>query len=234
FPGSCGTNAAGSLPRHHRRAPRRSPRNCSARRRVGLCMRALVVHNPKAGNGNLSADELLAELRAAGLSLSYCANSDKALPHCLREPVDLLVAAGGDGTVAHLIRTMPYRSGPIGILPLGTANNVARSLGIHGAPQDIAANWSLDRTRRLDVGAARGKWGRCEFVEAVGVGLLTGAIQEVDAADVESTSPMRDGRAKLAKLLARARPAKTQLTLDGRELSGDYLLVEIMNTKSVG
>ena len=76
--------------------------------------------------------------------------------------------------------------------------------------------------------------GGCEFVEAVGVGLLTGAIQEVDAADVESTSPMQDGRTKLAKLLARARPVKTQLTLDGRELSGDYLLVEIMNTKSVG
>src|SRR5262245_48490230 len=137
-------------------------------------MRALVVHNPKAGKGSLSADALLRELGAAGLSLSYCSSNDATLPDCLREPADFLIAAGGDGTVAKLIRTMPYRSVPVGILPLGTANNVARSLGIHGAPQDIAANWSLDRTRRLDVGAARGKWGRCEFVEAGGGGLLTG------------------------------------------------------------
>lgn len=197
-------------------------------------MRALVVHNPKAGKGSLSADDLLTELRSAGLSLSYCSSNEKAFPDCLREPVDLLIAAGGDGTVAKLIRHIPYRSVPIGILPLGTANNIARSLGIAGAPQELAASWSLDCTRRLDIGVARGKWGHCDFVEAVGVGSLTEATQQVDAASVESKDPMRHGRATLAKQLADARPTEVQLTLDGREVAGDFLLVEVLNIKSVG
>jgi diacylglycerol kinase family enzyme len=182
----------------------------------------------------LSADDLLKELQSAGLSLSYCSSNDKAFPDCLREPVDLLIAAGGDGTVAKLLRNIPYRSVPIGILPLGTANNIARSLGIAGAPQELAASWSLDCTRRLDIGVARGKWGHCNFVEAVGVGSLTEAIQQIDAASVESADPLRHGRSTLARLLADARPTKTRLTLDGRELSGDFLLVEILNVRAVG
>lgn len=197
-------------------------------------MRALVVHNPKAGKGSLSADALLRELGSAGLSLSYCCSNDATFEDSLREPADLLIAAGGDGTVAKLIRTMPYRSVPVGILPLGTANNIARSLGIAGTPRELATGWSLDHTRRLDIGMARGKWGRCDFIEAVGVGSLTNAIQEVDAASVESAAPLLHGRAALAKRLADADPTKTRLTLDGRELSDDFLLVEIMNINAVG
>jgi diacylglycerol kinase (ATP) len=67
-------------------------------------MRALVVHNPKAGKKSLSADELMAELRSVGISPSYCSSNDKAFPDCLGEPVDLMIAAGGDGTVAKLKR----------------------------------------------------------------------------------------------------------------------------------
>lgn len=197
-------------------------------------MRALVVHNPKAGKGSPSADTLLRELEAAGLSLSYCCNNDATLADRLREPVDLLIAAGGDGTVANLIRTMPYRSVPIGILPLGTANNIARSLGVAGAPRALAASWSLEHSRRLDIGVARGKWGHCDFIEAVGVGSLTKAIQEVDRASVASAAPLLHGRAALAKRLAGADPTTTRLTLDGRELSGEFLLVEIMNISAVG
>jgi diacylglycerol kinase family enzyme len=197
-------------------------------------MRALVVHNPKAGKKTLSADELMAELRSVGISPSYCSSNDQAFPDCLREPVDLMIAAGGDGTVAKLIRNMPSRSVPIGILPLGTANNIARSLKITGAPRELAAGWSLDWTRRLDIGVARGKWGHCQFVEAVGVGSLTRSIQDVDRTSAKSTDPLRHGRLTLAKILAAARPAKVRLTLDGHDQSGDFLLVEILNTKSVG
>src|SRR5262245_35324968 len=206
----------------------------AVRARRCFFMRALVVHNPKAGKGMPSADELLRDLQSVGLSLSYCNSNDAAFPDCLREPVDLVIAAGGDGTVTKLIRKLPYRSVPIGILPVGTANNIARSLGVAGTPRELAAGWSLDHTRRLDIGKACGKWGHSDFVEAVGVGSLTDAIQEVDAAAVESGAPMLHGRAALAKRLADAQPTKTRLKLDGRELSGDLLLVEIMNIKSVG
>src|SRR5882724_75643 len=197
-------------------------------------MRALVVHNPTAGIGRPSRAELLAALRSAGLSLSYCPTGDKAFPECLRESVDIVIAAGGDGTVAKTIRKLPNRNIPIAVLPLGTANNIARSLGIAGTPRELAAGWSLDRTRRLDVGVARGTWGQCDFVEAVGVGSLTKATREVDAISIENVNGTQHGRSMLSKLLAEAQPEQVQMMLDGRDLSGDLLLFEIMNISSIG
>jgi len=197
-------------------------------------MRALLVHNPKAGVGICTADELQETLRSAGISLIPCDNAEQPFPKCMTEPVDVVIAAGGDGTVAKTIRKMPDRSIPIAILPIGTANNIAHSLGIAGKPGEIVGNWSLKRTRVLDVGLVRGDWGKCSFVEAVGVGSLTKATQEVDAALFESKNPMQKGRTALAKQLATTEPEETRLILDGQELPGDLLLVEIMNIACIG
>jgi diacylglycerol kinase (ATP) len=197
-------------------------------------MRALLVHNPKAGVGICTPDELQETLRSAGISLTLCDNAEQPFPKCMSEPVDVVIAAGGDGTVAKTIRKLPDRSIPIAILPLGTANNIAHSLGIAGKPSEVISGWSLDRTRTLDVGIVQGEWGKCGFVEAVGVGSLTKSTQAVDAALFESNNPMQKGRLALAKQLATTEPEETRLTLDGRELPGDLLLVEIMNIASIG
>src|SRR5262245_15200439 len=169
-------------------------------------MRALLVHNPKAGVGICTADELQETLRSAGISLSCCDNAEQSFPKCMTEPVDVVIAAGGDGTVAKTIRKLPDRTIPIAVLPLGTANNIAHSLGIAGKPEEIVSNWSLDRTRPLDVGIVQGEWGKCGFVEAVGVGSLTKSTQAVDAALFESKNPMQKGRLALAKQLSTTEP----------------------------
>lgn len=49
------------------------------------------------------------------------------------ESTDVIVAAGGDGTVSTAARAVAGRDIPVAILPLGTANNIARSLGIEGS-----------------------------------------------------------------------------------------------------
>src|SRR5215510_7326141 len=140
-------------------------------------MRALLVHNPKAGVGICTPDELRETLRSAGISLIPCDNAEQPFPKCMTDPVDVVIAAGGDGTVAKTIRKLPDRSIPIAILPLGTANNIAHALGIAGKPSEVISGWSLDRTRSLDVGVVQAEWGKCGFVEAVGVGSLTKSTQ---------------------------------------------------------
>jgi diacylglycerol kinase family enzyme len=197
-------------------------------------MRALLVHNPKAGVGICTADELQESLRSAGISLVPCDSAEQPFPKCMSEPVDMIIAAGGDGTIAKTIRKLPDRSIPLGILPIGTANNIAHSLGIAGKPDEIIGNWSLNRTRTLDIGVVHGEWGKCSFVEAVGVGSLTKATQEVDAALFESKNPMRKGRLALAKQLATTQPEDTRLTIDGQEMPDDLLLLEIMNITRIG
>src|SRR5262245_12024906 len=121
-------------------------------------MRALLIHTPKAGVGIGTPDELRETLRSAGVTLLECDNAEQPFPKCMSEPVDVIIAAGGDGTVAKTIRKLPDRSIPIAILPIGTANNIAHSLGIAGKPAEIIGNWSLDRNRTLDVGVVRGEW----------------------------------------------------------------------------
>jgi hypothetical protein len=70
------------------------------------------------------------------------------------------VVVGRDGTVGRLVRGLKDRSIPIAILPTGTANNIARSLGIVGDPKDILAGIARAPIKSLDVGVAKGPWGK--------------------------------------------------------------------------
>ena len=132
-------------------------------------MRALVFHNPTAGGGLVSEKELLAACRLAGFSAVYRSTKDDDIAKALKKSVDIVVAAGGDGTVARILRKVAGRKLPVGVVPLGNANNIARSLGISGLPQELAETWSLGHTRPLNIGIATGPWGSRRFVEAVGV-----------------------------------------------------------------
>lgn len=73
----------------------------------------------------------------------------------------VVVAAGGDGTVRAVACALMDTAAPdrpaLGLLPLGTANNVARSLGIPDAAAGAAA-LADGRTRALDLGRANGAW----------------------------------------------------------------------------
>src|SRR5262245_26162219 len=81
---------------------------------------------------------------------------------------DIVVAAGGDGTVAHAARMLARTGIPLALLPLGTANNIARSTGTSGQIDQLIAGWATASRVPLDLGVADGAWGRRLFVEGVG------------------------------------------------------------------
>ena len=108
-------------------------------------VRALLCHNPNAGTDGKDKDSILAALKLAGYETSYVSVKDDDFKKTLAESVDLVVAAGGDGTIATVLTTLQNRETPVAILPLGTANNFARSLGIAGTPQELVETWKLDR-----------------------------------------------------------------------------------------
>jgi diacylglycerol kinase family enzyme len=119
----------------------------------------------------------------------------------------------------------------VAILPTGTANNIASSLGILGDPGELAAMWSRGEVRPVDVGSVRGPWGVTRFVESVGIGLLAHLIRWAVGKAVEGTD---EARAE-ARHAARTLPApERQVELDGRDLSGNYLLLEAMNIRCAG
>jgi diacylglycerol kinase (ATP) len=198
-------------------------------------MRVIVLHNPGAGSGDVSAEDLLAALAAGGITPRYCSTEQPDFADALGEPADLVVAAGGDGTVLKVISHLRNRSMPIAILPLGGANNIARSLGVATDPLRIArAGWRGTEVLRLDIGTAAGPWGKRRFVEAVGVGALAQAMAAVDQGHVAGPEKSALARQALIEVLAAARPMELRLTIDGQDIECRCLLAEIMNIASAG
>lgn len=197
-------------------------------------MQVTVVHNPTAGRGAPSADELTGLLKACGYTFRYQSSKDPEFPSALAEPTDLVAVAGGDSTVAKVLANLPNRNVPVAVLPLGTASNVARSLGIGGALREIAEGWRNAQIRPFDIGVACGPWGRRPFIEAVGIGVLARATAQISAADVPSADKMRSGRDVLRRVLTEVEPERLHIAVDRRALPDDLLLVEVMNNGYAG
>ncbi len=145
--------------------------------------KALLIANKKASQAAECLEEITDHLTQAGLQVEHGqANSATGYEHCLAEregDIDLLVVAGGDGTVrcgAEAILKLGTGL-PLGIVPLGTANNVARSLGL---PLDLAQACRVigeGRTASMDLARVNGRI----FVSVAGIGLSTKVHEEVPA-----------------------------------------------------
>jgi diacylglycerol kinase family enzyme len=208
-------------------------------------MRVLILHNPTAGNHQLDKHDLLTLAREAGHDPVYCSSRGGEWTHLLEvESFDLCVAAGGDGTVSKLGRALAGRNIPLGVLPLGTANNLATALGVANAalPQ-LIASWATAERRGFDVGVAKGPWGTRRFLESLGAGVIAQGIAKIDQGQGDGAlveqqedpdAQMDAARRVFDRLLASATPSPANVRVDGRDMTGKYLLLEIMNCPSIG
>lgn len=203
-------------------------------------MRTTVIHNPGAGDEDVTADALCAALHDAGHQPTYASTKADDWAAAVRQPADLVVAAGGDGTVAKVGRALLGRAVPLAVLPFGTANNIAATLRIGGPWRDIVQQLGSWSTVPFDVGIAAGAWGERPFLEGVGCGLFADAMKEAEKDDPgvagaygRDVALVRDV-ARVHGLLPGLRPRACTIALDGRTLEDEALLVAIMNISSVG
>ncbi len=157
----------------------------------------------------------------------------------LAEPSQLVVLAGGDGTIARILSKMPFQKRSVAIVPLGTANNIAQSLGIldaanPGSGNEIVTAWKHADIQRLDIGRVTGPWGENCFVEAVGIGPLARTILQFKSEGLATADQIRLGREAFHHALGRAEPLRSRVTLDGQALEQGLLLVEVMNIQHAG
>ena len=194
-------------------------------------IRTLLLHNPASGDGLPRADQLIVEACKLGLLVSYQSTKEPRYKVALRQGWDLVVVAGGDGTVAKVARQLRYRKTPIIILPVGTANNIARSLGL--VSKQPIANYLTASLRDLNVGTARGPWGNLAFVESVGLGAIADAISQ---SENKPPKPFRvtTGRDELRDYLKTAEPYHVEISVDGKVYVGEFLFVEVMNLSFSG
>ena len=200
-------------------------------------MRVLLIHNPKAGDRKHGRKQLIWSLKRNGLQAFYQSIRERGWEKALKRPVDIVVAAGGDGTV-HKTAWKIIDSGiPLAILPLGTANNLARTLGFAGSVDEILESLHCGESQPFDIGVVRSGSRSDYFLEAVGGGLFADYFPTAKANEKEGASPEEQLKAHLSLLreLAldyRARPWK--MSIDGKDISGRYILWGAMNVRSAG
>ena len=200
-------------------------------------MRVTLLHNPKAGREEYSGKSLTAALRDKGHKVTYRSTKKRKWKAAIDQRDDLVVAAGGDGRVGKVARQLIGRGTPLSVLPLGTANNLARTLGFDQPVKKLIARIGKGTPRGFDVGLARGPWGRRYLFEGVGAGLLAEYLRlpkKKEQEELSKEEEMRQHVARLRKLLSKHRARKWELEIDGEKLTDRSLLFEAMNICSVG
>jgi diacylglycerol kinase (ATP) len=195
-------------------------------------MRILLVHNPKAGDRKHSKKQLMSRLRKYGLQAFYQSIKGRGWKQASKTPVDVVIAAGGDGTVHKTAWQIMDNGIPLAILPLGTANNLARSLGFTGSVDDILQSLHSGKSRSFDVGVARRASRPGCFLEAAGGGLFADYFSAAEANEKEGASREEELTARLSLLreLSLDYPARHwRMNIDRKDISGRYILWGAMN-----
>jgi diacylglycerol kinase family enzyme len=196
-------------------------------------LHVLLIHNPGAGDEDHGRDALVRALTLSGHEVDYRSTEEPDWLDALREKPDLFAVAGGDGTAQRVFKELAPGASPVALIPLGTANNIAGTLGLTASPEELIAAWPDFVQRPFDVGEAVAPWGRKRFVETAGGGLIAELFRRAEDAQ-EPDDKVRHGLELLRDALTVLRPAHWELDLDGVDLSGELLGVEALNVREVG
>ena len=134
-----------------------------------MMRKGLLIHNPKAGSLDV---ELLPKLVSAlgevvSVDIEQLGEAGEALQYAEANHCDWIAVAGGDGTVESVASNLIDTRFPLGIIPSGTFNNFARSLGLPLDPIEACHVILAGNDRPTDVGFANGR----PFFECLGSGL---------------------------------------------------------------
>lgn len=176
--------------------------------------RALLLLNPAARRGAEGREAIVEHLSALGLDLVVeiaeepSRVPDQVLRH--RDEVDRVLVAGGDGTLHLALQALVESGLPLGILPLGTANNLARTLGI---PTDLEQAGRLAAhglRRRIDLGWVNGRY----FFTTASLGLSVRITEELSAESKRRWGPIAYALAAI-RLLRRTHPFHAEISWAG-------------------
>lgn len=148
-------------------------------------MAVLIIFNPAAGRRRARRLwRLLDVLIANGMRVELAetvgpGHATELAREAARSGAPLVVAAGGDGTIAEIANGIAGSETRLGVVPLGTANVLAHELGLPFAPAAVAAALAFGRTRAVFPGIARCGQTERVFVQMLGVGFDAQVVHHV-------------------------------------------------------
>ncbi len=197
-----------------------------------------VIRNAAAGSkggiptNSLPPEELLALMDRHGLGQDVIETSSEddareAVRGAVAERIDVVVAAGGDGTIGLAAEELLDTDTALGVLPLGSVMNIPRMLGLPRDVESAAEILATGTPTRIDVGMAEGG----PFYEAGSVGMNAAIFRE--AARFDDGDWLSIVRTIWVAL--RYRPARMRLELDdGRQVRTTALMVTVANGPYTG
>lgn len=114
-----------------------------------------LVCNPKAGTGDRGRDFWLSHLAAAGIRHPRCCDFDDQAWTGELQPGDVVMVAGGDGSVNRGAGICRQTGATLAVLPSGTANDFARNLALPEKPEALCQLIARGTTQKVDVAAYR-------------------------------------------------------------------------------
>src|SRR5918997_5036399 len=140
--------------------------------------RAALIVNTRSRSGERVFFEALDRLQELGvpLGVTYAIRDPARLPETVREVLHegsgyrLLVLGGGDGSVSSVVDFLAHHDVTLGLLPLGTANDFARTLGIPADVEKACETIASGKTVDVDLGLAGDNY----YVNVASVGLSVG------------------------------------------------------------
>jgi diacylglycerol kinase (ATP) len=199
-------------------------------------VKVALIYNSSAG-GSWTPAELRKEIEAAGHEIVAMFEPDDDPLKRVPSDAEVVAVAGGDGTVGRLAMKLAGGHLPLAILPGGTANNIATSLGLTGTVAELAAGWRLDRRLRLDLGVVGGPFPARRFVESIGFGLVTRGIHLMDSEDHEESDPkamLHKALRRFLEVLRHLPVRQCRTVLDGEVREEELLVAQVLNIPAVG
>jgi diacylglycerol kinase (ATP) len=202
-----------------------------------------LIDNPAAGNhSQLSSDELVRLIQDQGHKVNYQSSKKKKWKKAIEKPCDIIVISGGDGTVGKVATLLIGNRTPIAILPMGTANNIATTLGLtNRSLPDLIKGWTTARPVNFDAGLAKGPWGSQHFIEGFGIGLFAETMFKLDESKALDRSGSDNPKEVIPKVLTilneqlkNFASKEMVVQVDGKDISGDYILLEALNVRHIG
>jgi diacylglycerol kinase (ATP) len=208
-------------------------------------MRTILILNPASGASALAPDHhtleeneeaIIASLHAAGLEpeIRYTTPEDPGqglARQAAQEGADLVIAAGGDGTLHSVACGLIGTKSTLGIIAIGTMNNVAYSLAI---PEDIAEACEIiahGATCYIDVGKINGY----HFLEVAGIGLEAALFPAAEEFKSPGLLSSLDGAIRGLLTLFRFQPTRFRASFDGRQAhSFKAIQISVCNTPYYG
>lgn len=190
--------------------------------------RLAIIFNPAAGRpGERFLRKTLRELDAQSVIYTVAPTLAAGDAQRLAEeachgplPPDAVVAAGGDGTIQEVVNGIKGADVALGIIPLGTANVLAREIGLTFAPDAIARTLAQGEPRKIHLGQI----GERRFVMMAGIGFDAESVRRVNGHVKAIFGRAAYGLAAIEELLFGAHPV-IEITANGVAHSASWLIV---------